>query len=176
MYRLRNILAIIIPMTLVLSLFSCSDEEEGGFLRSIDAPAEMVVEGERHGVAFSAEIKIADGAGNLIFTAPDSMAGISVTSEGGVWNCTLDGMRIAGISAEMLGSPLVPFMRIGTAISAEREENEDGGMTTVIVTENGDGRFEYYIDSKSGFPISVLEKDAAGETVMRFDIKNYLAK
>ncbi len=174
MYRLRKILAIIIPMALIFTLFSCKNEEEGGFLRSLDAPAEMVLDGERNGVAFSAVVEIGEGEGRMTFTAPDSMAGISVTSAGGVWNCDLDGMTIAGISAEMLGAPLLPFLHIGTALSAEKVTDEDGRALTLIVTENG--KYEYYIDSKSGFPVRVLEKDAAGSTVMRFDIKGYVAK
>ena len=174
MYILRKILAIIIPMALFFTLFSCKKEEEGGFLRSLDAPAEMTVEGERNGVGFSAVIKIGDGEGEITFTAPDSMAGICVRSAGGVWNSDYEGMTVAGISAEMLGAPLLPFIEIGAALSAEKITDDDGTAMTLIVTENG--RFEYYIDSKSGFPARVLEKDSAGATVMSFEIKDYVAK
>jgi hypothetical protein len=102
------------------------------------------------------------------------MSGICVRSAGGVWNCDFDGIKIAGISAEMLGTPLAPFLNIGVAFSAEKITEADGKSLTLIVTENG--KFEYYIDSKSGFPVRVIEKDAAGETVMRLDIKDYIAK
>ena len=176
MYRLRKILAIIIPIALILTFFSCEKREEGGFLRSLDAPATMKVEGERHGVAFSADIEICEGEGKLVFTSPDSMAGISVTSAGGVCNCTLDVILLTGISAEKLAAPLLPFLEIGEALSAEKITDENGVMQTLITTQRQGARFEYYIDSKSGFPIRVLEKDAAGETVMRFDIKDYVAK
>ena len=173
MYRLRKFTAIIIPMALIFTLFSCNKEEEGGFLRSLDAPARMVIEGERNEVAFSAVIEIGNGEGKITFTEPDSMSGICVTSAGGVWNCDFDGIRIAGVSAEMLGTPLYPFLEIGNAFSAEKITEGDRALT-LIVTESG--KFEYYIDSKSGFPIRVIEKDAAGETVMRLDIKDYIAK
>ena len=176
MYRLRKILAIIIPIALIFTLFSCEKKEEGGFLRSLDAPAEMVIDGERNGVAFSAVIEIGNGEGKITFTAPDSMAGICVTGAGGVWNCDFEGMKIAGISAEMLGAPLMPFLEIGSALSAEKITDEKGTPLTLIVTEKGSGSFEYDIDSKSGFPVLVMETDAAGETVMRFDIVDYVAK
>ena len=173
MYRLRKILAIIIPMALIFTLFSCEEEAEGGFLRSLDAPAEMFLDGERNGVAFSAVVNIGDGEGKIRFTAPDSMEGIVVTSAGGVWNSDLEGMKIAGIPAEKLGAPLSPFLEIGNALSAEKI-TEDGKALTLIVTENG--KYEYYIDSKSGFPVRLIEKNADGETVMSFDISDYIAK
>ena len=174
MYRLRNILAIMIPMALILALFSCNEEEDGGFLRSIDSPAAMTVTGERYGVAFSAEIEITDGEAKMRFTSPTSMAGIEIVTAGGVWNSSLDGIAIAGISAEMLGAPLFPLIEIGAAISAEKI-TEDGRALTLIVTENGN-RFEYYIDSKSGFPVRIIEKDAADEVVMAFEISDYIMK
>ena len=176
MYRLRKILAIITLTALVFTLFSCKKDEGGGFLRSLDAPARMKLEGERNGVSFSAEIEIGEGVGELTFTSPESMAGICVTGAGGVWNCTLDGIGIAGISAELLGAPLVPFLEVGAALSAEKITDGAGASLTLIVTENGGGRFEYYIDSKSGFPLRVIEKNAAGETVMSYDIKEYTVK
>ena len=120
-----------------------------------------------------AVINIGDGEGKITFTAPDSMSGICVRSAGGVWNCELNGVNIAGISAEMLGAPLYPFLEIGNAFSAEKITEGERALT-LIVTENG--KFEYYIDSKSGFPIRLIEKNAEGATVMRFDIKDYIAK
>ncbi len=174
MYRLRKIMAIIIPITLIFTLFSCQKKEEGGFLRSLDASAEMTVSGERNGIAFSALMEIGENKGKITFTAPDSLAGICVTAEGGVWNSDFEEIRIAGISAELLGAPLYPFLEIGKALSAERITDDNGTALTKIVTENG--KFEYYIDSKSGFPIRLIEKDAAGTTVMSFDIKDYVAK
>ena len=173
MYRLRKILAIITLTVLIFTLFSCAETEKGGCLRSLDAPARMVIEGERNEVAFSAVIEIGNGEGKITFSEPDSMSGICVRSAGGVWNCDFDGIRIAGVSAEMLGTPLYPFLEIGNAFSAEKITEGDRALT-LIVTENG--KFEYYIDSKSGFPIRVIEKDSAGETVMRLDIKDYIAK
>ncbi len=173
MYRLRKFLAIITLTVLIFPLFSCKEEKESGFLRSLDAPAQMVIEGERNTVAFSAVINIGDGEGKITFTAPDSMSGICVRSAGGVWNCELNGVNIAGISAEMLGAPLYPFLEIGNAFSAEKITEGERALT-LIVTENG--KFEYYIDSKSGFPIRLIEKNAEGATVMRFDIKDYIAK
>ena len=174
MYRMRKILAIIISMALILALFSCKEEGEVDFLRSIDSPAAMTVTGERYGIAFSAEVELSVGEGRMRFTSPASMAGIEVVTAGGVWNSSFDGIGVAGISAERLGAPLFPLTEIGAAISAEKI-TEDGIALTLIVTENGN-RFEYYIDSKSGFPLRIIEKNAADEVVMAFEISDYIIK
>ena len=181
MYRYRNILAIIVLSAVILGISSCAPAEEGGFLRALDSPAEMKITGERNGVAFAAELTIgeknSDGSrdGEMIFTSPESLAGISVSTAGGVWNSNLDGIAIAGISAELIGAPLAVFSRVGNALSAEKITDDDGKAMTLIVVGGSDCRIEYCIDSKSGAPVSVTEKSADGTVIMKFDIKEYKA-
>ncbi len=139
----------------------------------------MKISGERNGVAFSAELtvgeKSTDGTrdGSMSFTAPASLAGISVSTAGGVWNSSLGGVEIAGVSAELLGAPLAVFVSMGDAVSAEKLSGSDGRALTLIVMRTAEGCKEYYIDSKSGFPVSVIEKDADGGIIMKFDIEDY---
>ena len=179
MYRYRNILAIITLSALLLVSISCSPAEEGGFLKALDSPAEMKITGERNGVAFSAELKVgekaADGVrdGEMRFTEPSSLAGICVSTAGGVWNSSLDGIEIAGVSAELLGAPLAVFTCSGEVVSAEKITDEEGRSLTLIILGNGSGVTEYLIDSKSGLPVSVTEKDSDGLVIMKFDITEY---
>lgn len=179
MYRYRNILAIIVLSAVILVISSCAPAEEGGFLRALDSPAEMKITGERNGVAFEAELTIgekkSDGSrdGEMIFTSPESLAGISVSTAGGVWNSSLDGIAIAGISAELIGAPLAVFSQMGNALSAEKITDDEGRALTLIVIDGSDCRLEYRIDSKSGAPVSVTEKSAYGTVIMKFDIKEY---
>ena len=176
MYKMRKIMAIIVLTALIFSSFSCAPEEEGGFFRRLDSPACFKVSGQRHGVAFSAEIEISEGEGRMVFRSPASLAGITVTTAGGVYNCALDGIAVEGIPAELLGAPISVFVSVGEARSAEKLKDAEGGALTLIVTATENGNVEYYIDSKSGFPVSVTEKDLAGETVMQLDITEYTIK
>lgn len=148
-------------------------------MRALDSPAEMKITGERHGVAFSADIRVGekreDGTrdGEMTFTSPESLAGISVSTAGGVWNSNLDGIAIAGVSAELTGAPLAVFVSAGNAVSAEKITGDDGRALTLIVIERTDGRLEFLIDSKSGEPVSVSEKAADGSVIMEFEIEEY---
>ena len=179
MYRYRNIMAIIVLSALVLVNTSCTPAAEGGFLRALDSPAEMKITGERNGVAFSAELTVGakgdDGMrdGGMLFTSPAPLEGIEVSTAGGVWNSSLGGVEIAGISAALLGAPLVAFTCVGEAVSAEKLTDSEGRTRTLIVTRSGAGTVEYLIDSKSGIPLSVTEKDADGAVVMKYDISEY---
>lgn len=169
-------MAIIIPMALFFPFFGCDEPDEAGCLRSLDSPAQMIIEGERNGVAFSAEIEIGGGVGKMTFSAPDSLAGICVTCEGGVWNSSHGGITVAGISAELIGAPMLPFIEPGAAVSAEKLTDENGEARTLIITSSDAGAVEYLIDSKSGAPLRVVEKDTRGDVIMSFDIREYTAK
>ncbi len=172
-------MAIIVLSALILGIYSCAPADEGGFLRALDSPAEMKISGERNGVAFSAELTVGekspDGTrdGRMTFTAPASLAGISVSTAGDVWNSSLGGVEIAGVSAELLGAPLAVFVRMGDAVSAEKITDDTGRTLTLIVMRTDGGSLEYYIDSKSGLPVSVTEKSADGGIIMKFDIEEY---
>ena len=176
MHRFRKIMAIILLLTLLPTCFSCVAAEEGGFLRRLDAPAELTVSGQRYGVEFSAAISLGEGEGTMTFLAPASLEGIGVATAGGVWNCSLGDLSVAGISAELLGAPLAIFTELGEARSAEKLTDGEGRALTLIVTASGDGSAEYYIDSRSGYPVSVTQKDSAGVTVMQINITEYTAK
>ena len=78
MHRLRKIMAIILLLTLLPTCFSCVAAEEGGFLRRLDAPAELTVSGQRYGVEFSAAISLGEGEGTMTFLAPASLGGRSM--------------------------------------------------------------------------------------------------
>ncbi len=162
-----------------MGIISCAPAEEGGFLRALDSPSEMKITGERHGVAFSADIKVGEKSGDgsrdgeMIFTSPESLAGISVSTAGGVWNSNLDSVAIAGVSAELIGAPLGVFVGLGNAVSAEKITDENGRAMTLIVLERSEGRLEFFIDSKSGEPLSVCEKASDGSVIMKFDIEEY---
>lgn len=179
MYRYRVILAIIALSALILGIISCAPAEQGDFLRALNSPASMIVAGERNGIEFSAEIKITENVtnsepdGELRFLSPAALEGINVSTAGGVWNSSFDEIKIAGVSAELLGSPLRMFVDIGQAVSAEKIEDENGRALTLIVTRTDRGTVEYYIDSKSGYPLSITEKNTDGLVIMKFDIKEY---
>jgi hypothetical protein len=176
MHKMRKIMAIILLLMLVPGQISCSPVEEGGVLRRIDAPADFLIEGERHGVGFSAAVSLGEGEGKMIFISPASLEGICISTAGGVWNCVAEDIAVAGIAAELLGAPLAVFASLGEARSAEKLTDGEGRALTLIVTASARGSVEYYIDSKSGYPVSVTEKDPAGATVMQFNITEYTSR
>ncbi len=182
MYIQRKILAIIVISAILVSLISCAPAGEGGFLRVLDSAAEAKIEGSCNGVDFSATIclgaKDDNGSrdGKMTFTSPEALEGITVSTAGGVWGVELDGIAFSGISAELMGRPLAVFAETGEAVSAEKVTAEDGSARTLIILKSEAGHIEHLIDSKSGLPVSVTEKDAAGENVMEFEISEYVIK
>lgn len=179
MYKYRYIPSIIVLLTAILVINSCAQTETGGFLRTLDTPARMTIEGERYGIAFSAILEFGEKDesgkrdGEMTFKSPESLAGIRISTAGGVWSSELDGHAIGGISAELLGAPLGAFTDQGKAISAERVKDEEGRALTLIVVEGNEGRFEFFIDSKSGEPVSVAERTSDGKLIMSYDITGY---
>lgn len=179
MYIYRKIMAIILLSSVLLANNSCAPAREGGFLKVFDSAAEAIIEGERNGVAFSAELILSEKGGDgmrdgeMTFTSPDSMRGIRVVMASGVYACELDGIVFSGAPAERLGAPLGAFVQRGDAVSAEKLEAEDGRMLTRIVIASELGKIEYLLDSKTGVPISVREEDGEGTPIMEFKIEEY---
>ena len=173
----RKIVAIIVLIALSVAVAACRAPAETGFLGTLDDACYIKIRGERNGVAFEAEITLSarndsEGRGGVIrFSAPSAMAGIEVRTEGGVWGMSLDGIELSGISAERLGAPMAVFINIGEVVSAEKADGEEG--RTLIVTQSASSASEYLIDSKSGWPVSVKEKDSDGNTVMEFEVLEY---
>lgn len=182
MYICRKILAIIVLSAVILTNISCAPVGEGGFLRVLDSAAEMKIEGERHGVPFSATLELGarDEAGlrdgSMTFTSPESLAGIGVSTAGGVWGVELDGISFSGLPAELLSAPLALMVESGEVSVAEKITSEDGSAQTRIVMQRETGSVEFIIDSKSGLPVAVREKDADGDLIMEFEITDYILK
>ncbi len=179
MYIYRKLLAIIIPIAAVFCLFSCAPAEKADALDVLKLPAELRAEGERNGVAFSAQISLGemreDGTrgGEITYSLPDASGGLSDRTDSGVWEAELDGVKISGTAAEALGAPLAPFMKSNTAVGAELIKAEDGEARTLITVRADGVTVEFIIDSKSGLPVFLTEKNSAGETVMEFKITEY---
>lgn len=179
MYIKRKLLAIIILAQMMLSAFSCAPADEGGFLRVLDFPAEAKLEGERYGVEFKATLtqSALDAEGmrssRLEFTAPEALAGICIEYSCGVWGMSLGEISFSGLSAEKLGAPISAFLPDGEVIAAEKATGAGGEAQTKICLRRGTSVYEYLIDSKSGLPLSVSEKNASGETVMVIKILEY---
>lgn len=177
MNRFRKILAIIVLTALGLVLLGCTQSTEGGFFAALDRPCVMKIGGVRNGVAFEAEMTLgareANGGrgGVMKFTAPSAMAGIEVKTEGGVWGVSLDGIKFSGLSAELLGVPLGIFTEKLEVVKAERLDGEE--KRTLMIAKTALGSAEFLIDSKSGAPVSVIEKDGSGNVVMEFEIIEY---
>ena len=179
MYTYRKLLAIIILTAFLFCLVACTPAPKAEALDVLKLPAEFKADGERNGVAFLAEISLGgerdDGtrSGEMIFTAPDAFRGLCVRTECDIWEAELDGVKISGIAAEALGAPLAPFMKNNNAESAELIKTSDGETQTLITVPTDGGSVEFFIDSKSGYPILLREKNSAGETVMEFKITDY---
>lgn len=178
MYICRKILAIIVLSAVIMTNISCAPAEEGGFLRVLDSAAQMKIEGERHGVSFSATLDLGarDEAGlrdgSMTFTSPAPLEGLRVNTAGGVYSSELDGIAFSGTPAELLAAPLVLMVEVGEVSEAEKMTSEEGEAQTRIVM----GRVEFIIDSKSGLPVAVREKDADGDVIMGFQITEYIIK
>lgn len=179
MYSYRQVLAIIIAIAALLGLFSCAPAKKADALDVLKLPAEFRIEGERNGVAFCADVSLGeignDGArgGSIVYSLPDAFSTLRVATDTGVWEAELDGIRISGKAAEALGAPLAPFMQNLAAAGAELINSENGEAQTLIRVPTGDGEIEFIIDSKSGLPIALCEKNTAGETVMEYKITDY---
>lgn len=182
MYTYRKILAIIVLSAVILTNISCAPVGEGGFLKVLDSAAEMKIEGERHGVTFAATIEL--GArneaglrdGRMTFSSPEQLAGISISTAGGVWGAELEGINFSGLPAELLAPPLALMVEIGDVSEAEKITSEDGAAQTRIVMRRETGSVEFIIDSKSGLPAAVREKDVDGDLIMEFEITEYIIK
>ena len=172
-------MAIIILFSAVFCLFSCSPAQKADALDVLKLPAELKAEGERNGVEFCAVLKLGevreDGtrSGEITYSLPHAFGGLRVRTDSGVWEANLDDVKISGKAAEALGAPLAPFMQSNTAIGAELTGSEENGAQTLITVPSDGGTVEYLIDSKSGLPIFLREKNGAGETVMEFKISDY---
>lgn len=172
-------MAIIILTAGIFCLIACAPQQKAGLLDPLKLSAAMKIEGERNGVAFSAEIRIGDEredgtrSGELIFTFPESFAGLCVRSDSGVWSAELDEAVVSGKAAEALGAPLSPFMQKNNAVGAELIKKSDGGTATLITVESGGGSFELLLDGESGYPVLLREKNGAGEIIMEYKITEY---
>lgn len=170
-------MAIIALVILILPVLSCMPPSETGFLVSLDSPCVMEISGGRNGVEFSAELILSgreeDGArsGRLIFTAPAAMEGLEVRTEGGVWGVKFDDVELSGTPARMLGAPMAVFIEKCEVKAAEKADGDKA--MTLICAQFEAASAEFLIDSKSGFPISIKEKDLEGNTVMEFEILEY---
>lgn len=182
MYSYRKTLAIIIMIAALLCLFSCAPARGTDALGILKRPAELTAEGERNGVAFRAQISLGemreDGtrSAQITYSLPDSFGGLKVKTDSGVWEAVLGEVTVSGKAAEELGAPLAPFLQENSAVDAELIRSEIGEAQTLITARTNVGTFEYLIDSKSGLPISLCEKNGAGETVMEFKITEYKIK
>lgn len=178
----RKILAIIVLSAIILTNISCAPVGEGGFLRVLDSAAEMNISGERHGVPFAATLTLSarDEAGqrdgSMIFTSPEALKGIRVSTAGGVFGAELDGVSFSGTPAELLAAPLVLMTLTGDVSQAEKITAESGEAQTRIVMNTGEGSVEFIIDSKSGLPAAVREKDENGDIIMEFEITGFFLK
>ena len=179
MHTYRKLLAIIILFIAVFCLFSCAPVGRADALDVLKQPAVLTVEGERNGVEFSAVLSLGelrdDGtrSGEITYSLPDAFVGLKVKTDSGVWEAELDGVTASGAAAEALGAPLAPFMQSNIAIGAELIGSEKDGAQTLITVSSDVGTVGYLIDSKSGLPILLREKSAAGDTVMEFKISEY---
>ncbi len=179
MYTYRKVLAIIILLSAVFSVYSCAPAPRANTLDILKLPAEFEAEGERNGVAFRAVLSLGemreDGtrSGEITYSLPDAFGGLKVRTDSGVWEAELYEVSISGIAAEILGAPLAPFVQSNNAIGAEKKDSENDGAQTLITVEVDGGTVEYLIDSKSGLPLSLREKNSSGETVMEFKISDY---
>ncbi len=154
---------------MLFAFFGCERRENAGSLRVLELPASVQIEGERNGVAFSADLTFGGGEGKLVFSAPESMKGIAVSTAGGVWGSSLDGIPVSGGPAELLGAPLKVFIDRGEVISAK---SEGEGYTLIAARAEGIVR-EYLIENKSGLPAEIKEMSADGALIMKLKIKNY---
>lgn len=175
-------MAIIVLSAVILTNISCAPAEDGGFLKVLDSAAEFKIEGERNGVVFSATLALGAKDGNgtrdgeMTFTAPEPLEGIRVSTAGGVYGAELDGIAFSGIPAELLASPLILMTETGEVSAAEKITSEDGAPQTLIVMRSTRGTAEFIIDSKSGLPAAVREKDENGNIIMEFEITEYIVK
>lgn len=142
----------------------------------------MSIEGERNGVAFSASLQLGarDEAGLrdgiMTFTSPEALAGIAVSTAGGVYGAELDGISFSGLPAEMLAAPLAVMVEDGEVSEAEKITSDAGEAQTRIVVQRDRGSVEFIIDSKSGLPLWVRERDGVGDIIMEFEITDYIIK
>lgn len=179
MYRYRKLLAIIILFSAVFCLFSCAPEKKAESLDVLKLAADFKAEGERNGVGFCASVSLGemreDGtrSGEMVYSLPDAFVGLRIRSDSGVWEAELGGVTVSGDAAEALGAPLAPFMQRVSAGSAESITSENGEARTLIKVPSESGTLEFTIDSKSGLPVFLTEKNSAGETVMEFKITEY---
>ncbi|MGM9641927.1 MAG: hypothetical protein ACI3XI_01825 [Eubacteriales bacterium] len=154
---------------MIFASCGCSPTESDGFLGVLDRPASAVIEGERGGVAFCATVTFGDDGGEIVFSAPESMKGIVVSTAGGVWGSRLGELTVSGDAAELIGAPLKAFLEYGEVVSAQK----DGEGYTLITARSGELEREYLIESKSGLPSQIKEKSADGALTMTIKIKTY---
>ncbi len=172
-------MAIIIVIAALFGLFSCAPAKKADSLDVLKLRAEFKIEGERNGVAFCADVTLdavrEDGtrSGWIVYSLPEAFRGLRVATDSGVWEAELDGVRLSGGAAESLGAPLLPFMQSRAASSAQLINSENGEAQTLIKAPAYDGEMEFLIDSKSGMPISIREKDRTGKTIMEYKITDY---
>ncbi len=172
-------MAIIIVIAALFGLFSCAPAKKADALDVLKLAAEFKIEGERNGVAFCADVTLGavreDGTrgGETVYSLPEAFRGLRVATDSGVWEAELDGVRISGRAAEALGAPLAPFMQSRAASSAQLINSENGEAQTLIMVPAADGVIEFLIDSKSGLPHSLREKDRTGKTIMEYKITDY---
>ena len=168
-------MAIIIVIAALFALFSCAPAKKADALDVLRLPAKLLVEGERNGVAFCAEMSLgevrADGSrcGEIVYSLPEAFQGLRIKTDSGVWEAELGEVRISGRAAEALGAPLTPFMQIRAAESAELTADAQ----TLITVSTGNVMLEFTVDGESGLPISICEKTSSGEMVMEFKIAEY---
>lgn len=179
MYNNRKLLAIIILTASIFCILSCAPAEKAAALDVLKPAADFKVEGERNGIGFCASVSLGemreDGtrSGEIVYSLPDAFAGLRIRSDSGVWEAEQGGVTVSGAAAESLGAPLAPFMQRGSAGSAESITSENGEARTLIKVPSESGNLEFTVDSKSGLPVFLTEKNSAGETVMEFKITEY---
>lgn len=154
----RAILGLLAILMLIGSTACRRQEGSRRYFAYLDAPAEATLTGHVNTLAFTATLEI-QGRGEsgtvnakLTFTSPDSLAGISLVCQNGVWSASL-GTLTGETGAEGLG-------RIPALLIEERAVRSTKVAENTLVLALSDGA-NLFLDKKTGVPLRAEWNDGA---------------